>query len=210
MKPNPPSELENYRYDQESSKTPFPARVLGWLSLVVFAIAVYSKFFLSGEQMITMSYISYGGFAMLFSAYVVVKIVTRHARCSQCRRIMDVIDVQWTPEQWQQIQGYEQVGSMTGADGYLYTIDREKETGSAPRCSIWAQLQEWCACHQCRVYILKAQHSRRMVFSTRSDDEFEQAKHALLTDPNTRERMESANEKILQERLGKRKSDNRR
>ncbi|MCP4399402.1 MAG: hypothetical protein GY801_19145 [bacterium] len=200
MKPNSPAELENYRYDQESSQTPLSARVLGWLALVAFAVAVYSTFFLSGEQMILMCYVSYGGFAVLFSAYAIVKIVTRHSRCSQCRQIMDVIDVKWTPDQWQQIQGYEQVGSLNGADGYLYTIDREKETGRAPHCSIWVQLQQWCACHQCRVYFLKAQHSRKRIFSTRSDDEFEQAKHVLLTDPKASDKMELAYNERLQER----------
>lgn len=190
MKPNPPWELEQYQYDRKSSQTPLLARVLGWLSLLVFAISVYSTFFLSDEQMIMMCYILYGGFIVLFSAYVVVKIVKRHPRCSQCRQIMDVIEVKWTPDQWQQIQGYEQVGSVTGADGYLYTTEREKKSGSAPRCSIWAQLQLWCVCHQCRVYFLQAQHSRKMLFSTRSDDEFEHAKHLLLTDPNASEQME--------------------
>ncbi len=100
MKPNPPSELANYRYDQKSSQTPLPARILGWFALFVFAIAVYSTFFLSGEQMIMMCYVSYGSFIVLFSAYVIVKIVTRHSRCSQCRQSMDIIDVKWTPEQW--------------------------------------------------------------------------------------------------------------
>ncbi|MCP4399404.1 MAG: hypothetical protein GY801_19155 [bacterium] len=62
-----------------------------------------------------MCYVSYGSFAVLFSAYVIVKIVTRHPRCSQCRRIMNDVDVQWTPNQWQEIQGYELTGSVTGA-----------------------------------------------------------------------------------------------
>ena len=200
MKPNPPSELEQYQYDRTSSQTPLPARVLGWLSLVAFAIAVYSTFFLSGEQMIMMCIVSYAGFIILFGAYFIVKFVTRRSRCNLCQQNMDVIDVQWTPDQWQQIQGYEQIGSVTGADGYLYTTDREKETGRAPYCSIWAQLQQWCACHQCRRYFLKAQHSRKRIFSTRSDDKFEQAKHALLTDPNAREKMESAYEARFQGR----------
>ncbi len=203
MKPNPPSELANYRYDQKSSQTPLPTRILGWFALCVFAIAVYSTFFLSGGQMLMMCYVSYGSFIVLFSAYVIVKIVTRHSRCSQCRQSMDVIDVKWTPEQWQQIQGYEQLDSLSGADGYLYTTERKKETGRSPYCSIWVQLQQWCACHQCRVYFLKAQHSRKKLFSTRSDDEFEQAKHLLLTDPNAGEKMESAYEKIFQERQKK-------
>jgi hypothetical protein len=203
MKPNPPSELENYRYDQESSRTPLPARVLGWLALFVFAIAMYSTFFLSGEQMILMCYVSYGGFIVLFSAYVIVKIVTRHTRCDRCRQVMDVIDVPWTAEQWQQIQGYEMVGGLTGADGCLYAIEKTQKSGYTPYWSIWVQLQQWCVCHQCRVYFLKAQHSRKMLFSTRSDDKFEQAKHALLTEPNARENMEAAYEKRLQERLKK-------
>lgn len=197
MKPNPPSELENYRYDRESSQTPLPARVLGWLSLFVFAIAVYSTFFVSGEQMITMCSVSYVGFAVLFSAYVIVKIVTRHSRCSQCRQIMDVIDVQWTPDQWQQIQGYELMGSVTGADGYLYTIEREKKAGST-HYFIHAHFQEWCACHQCRLYFLKAQYWQKRLFATCSEDEFERAKHALLTDPNARAQMEAAYEAIFQ------------
>lgn len=203
MKPNPPPELANYRYDHDLSHSPLPVRILGWLALVVFAVAVYSTFFLSGEQMVLMCYMSYGGFAVLFSAYFIGKIMTRHARCDRCGQVMDVIDVPWTTEQWQQIQGYEMVGGLTGADGCLYAIDREKETGRAPYCSIWVQLQEWCACHQCHVYFLKAQHSRKKLFSTRSDDEFEHAKQLLLTDPDARENMEAAYEKRFQERLKK-------
>lgn len=190
MEPNPPGEFANYRYDHESSKTPFPARVLGWLSLIVLAIAVYATFFLSGEQMILMCSMTYGGFAVLFIAYVIVKIVTRHPRCSQCGKIMDVIAVRWTPDQFRKIQGYEE--GFSGADGYLYTTERRKDTGTSPHCSIWVQLQIWCVCHQCCVYFLKAKHSREQLFATRSDEEFEQAKHALLTDPNAREQMELA------------------
>jgi hypothetical protein len=202
MKPNPPSELENYRYDQESSQTPLPVRVLGWLSLFVFAVAVYSTFFLSGEQMIMMCSMSYGGFAVLFSAYIIGKIVTRHSRCSQCRRIMDDIDVQWTPDQWQQIQGYELIGSVTGADGKLYTIEREKKAGSTTYF-IYAHFQQWCVCHQCRLYFLKAQYWQKRLFSTIDEDEFERARHSLLTDPNARTHMEAAYEQRLQECLKK-------
>ena len=203
MKPNPPSELEHYRYDRTSSQTPVLARVLGWLSLLAFVIAVYSTFFLSGEQMIMMCYISYGGFLILFSAYVFVKIVKRHARCHQCQQIMDVIDVQWTPDQWQQIQGYELMGSIIGADGKLYTIEKEKKAGST-HYFIYAHFQQWCACHQCQVYFLKAQYWQKMLFTTIREDEFEHAKHSLLTDPNARENMEAAYNERLQ---GRQKSE---
>lgn len=202
MKPNPPSELANYRYDQELSHPPLPARILGWLSLVAFAIAAYSTIFLSGEQMIMMRYIFYGGFLVLFSAYVIVKILKRHPRCQQCQQIMDVIDVPWTPDEWQQIQGYELLGSITGADGNLYSIEKEKKAGYF-NYFIYAYFQQWCACHQCRVYFLKAQYWRKRFLTTILEDEFEQARHALLTEPNALENIESAYEEILQERLKK-------
>lgn len=163
MKPNPPSELEHYHYDRKSSQTPLPALVLGWLSLFVFVIAVYSSIFLSGEQMIMMCYVSYGGFIILFSAYVIVKIVKRHSHCRQCRQIMDVIDVQWPPDQWQQIQGYKLMGSVKGADGKLYSIERDKKAGSI-HYVIYAHFQQWCACHQCCGYFLKARYWRKCSF----------------------------------------------
>lgn len=199
MKPNPPSELENYQYDRKSSQTPLPARVLGWLSLLAFVIAVYSSIFLSGEQMIIMCYFSYGGFIILFSAYFIVKILKRHSRCSQCRQIMDVIDVKWTPDQWQQIQGYELLGGFSGADGNLYTTEREKKAGYTTYF-IHAHLQQWCACHQCCLYFLKAQYWRKMLFSTVLEDEFEQAKHLLLTDIKASEKMELAYKERLRGR----------
>ncbi len=199
MKPNPPSKLEQYQYDQKSSHSPVSVRVLGWLSLSAFVIAVSSSIFLSGEQMTMMYYLLYGGFIILFSAYVIVRIVKRHPRCSQCQQIMDVIDVKWTPDQWQQTQGYELMGSVKGADGNLYTIEREKKAGST-NYFIYAHFQQWCACHRCCVYFLKTQYWQKRLFSTVLEDEFEQAKHSLLTDLNASEKMELAHKERLQGR----------
>ena len=192
MKPNPPLELEKYQYDHKSSQLPLYIRVLGWLSLLLFVAGIYAFVFLSNERMIMMCYIFYGAFITLFITYIIARMLRRHSRCSKCQQIMDVIDVKWTPDQWQQIQGYEQLDSLNGADGYLYTTDIRKETGSAPYCTIWVQLQIWCACHQCRLYFLKAQHSRRQIFASRNDDKFEKAKRLLLTLPNACEELEAA------------------
>jgi hypothetical protein len=112
---------------------------------------------------------------------------------------MDIIDVQWTPDQWQQIQRYELMGSIEGADGNLYTIEKEKKAGST-HYFMYAHFQQWCACHQCRVYFLKAQYWQKMLFSTVLENEFEQARHSLLTDPGTREKMELAYKERLQGR----------
>ena len=86
----------------------------------------------------------------------------------------------------------EMIDALTGADGYLYVTERRKQSGSMPFCSIWSQLQIWCACHNCRRYFLKARHSRRQVFATRDDDEFDMAKHLLLSDPAAGQAIEAA------------------
>jgi len=198
---NPPKEFASYLYDHESSKTPLLSRILGWFSLIVLTIGIYATFYLSGQQMILMSSMSYGGAAVLFCAYVIVKIVKRSPRCSQCGKNMDVVAVRWTPEQFRKIMGYED--GFSGADGNFYTSERSKNTGSSPHCSIWVQLQVWCVCHQCHVYFLKAKHSREQLMSTRSDDEFEQAKHALLTDPNARKQIESAYKAVRYNKITK-------
>lgn len=118
---------------------------------------------------------------------------------------MDVINAQWTPDQWQQIQGYKLLEGFSGADGKLYSIGKDKKAGYTTY-SMYVHFQEWRACHQCRVYFLKAQYWQKRLFSTISEDEFEQARQALLTEPNARENIESAYEKRLQERLKKKGS----
>jgi len=115
---------------------------------------------------------------------------------------MDVIDVQWAPEEWQQIQGYELLGWFSGADDKLYSIGKDKKAGYT-NYSMYAHFQQWCACHQCRVYFLKAQYWQKTFLTTILEDEFEQARYALLTEPNALENIESAYEQILQERLKK-------
>ncbi len=202
MKLNPPSELENYQYDQKSaSRSSLLSRVLGWLSVLSFVAAVYSFIFLPEEKLITMS--SFVGFIMLFSLYIICKILKRHFRCSRCQQIMDVIDVKWTPDQWQQIQGYELPGSFRGADGYLYTTEREKSGGST-HYFIHAHIQRWYACHQCCLYFLNAKYLQEMLLSTVIKEEFEQAKHSLLTDRETSEKMDLAYKARLQ---GRQKSE---
>lgn len=103
--------------------------------------------------------------------------------------MMDVIEVNWTEDPWREIQGYELVGGLVGSDGYLYEADRTEEIGWLPQCSIWSQLQVWCACHRCRLCVLKMRHSRSRLFATRDDGAFEQAKQLLLTDPAAGEKI---------------------
>lgn len=199
MKLNPPSELQSYQYDQKSaSRSSFLHRVLGWLSVLLFAGAVYSFIFLPEKRLITV--ISFVGFMVLCSVYIIVKILKRHFRCSRCQQIMDVIDVKWTPEQWQLIQGYELLENFKGADGNLYTTEREKEAGST-HYFIHAHMQRWYACHQCQLYFLNARYLRETLLSTIYEDEFEKAKQSLLSDPEASKKMEAAYKARLQGRL---------
>ena len=198
MKLNPPSDLQNYQYDQKSaSRSSLLSRVLGWLSLLLFAGAVYSFIFLPDERVITV--ISIVGFIVLCTLYIIVKILKRHFRCSQCQQIMDVIDVKWTPEEWKQVQGYELFENFKGADGNLYTTEREKSAGST-HYFIHAHLQRWYACHQCGLYFLNAKYLREMVLSTIYEDEFEEAKQSLLADPEASKKIDEAYKARLQGR----------
>ena len=202
MKLNPPSELQNYQYDQKSaSRSSLLSRVLGWLSVLSFVAAVYSFIFLPEQGPITA--ISFVGFIVLCSLYIIVKILKRHFRCSRCQQIMDVIDVKWTPEQWQLIQGYELLENFKGADGNLYTTEREKSAGST-HYFIHAHIQRWYACHQCYLYFLNAKYLRESLLSTLYKDEFEQAKRSLLSDPEASEKMDLAYKARLQ---GRQKSE---
>jgi len=146
---------------------------------------------------------SVAGFIVLFTLYIIFKILKRHFRCSRCQQIMDVIDVKWTPEQWQQIQGYELLENFKGADGNLYTTEREKRAGST-HYFIHAHIQRWYACHQCCLYFLNAKYLREMLLSTIYKEEFEQAKQSLLTDPEASEKMDLAYKARLQ---GRQKSE---
>lgn len=192
MNPKPPPELEDYQNDQASAKSPLPVVMLGWLSLLAFVLAVLSSVFLSGDQKVKACQASYSVFIVLFIAYVVVKILKRHSRCSRCGQIMDTIDAKWTPDEWLATLKHEMIDAVTGADGYLYTTETTRDSGSLPRHSIWAQLQVWCACHKCRRYFLKALHSRRQVLATRDTDEFDKARDLLIRDPKAGEAIESA------------------
>ena len=193
-KPNPPAELGSYQYDEKASKTPLLARVLGWLSVLAFLAAVYVSVFLKDLQMMKNSYI---GFGVLFIGYVIVKIIKRNTRCSQCGQTMNIVDVKWTPQQWKEIQGYELIDGFEGADGNLYTIEKEK-TRTSTHYFIHGHIQQWCACHACHLYFLKKQYWQQMLFSSIYEDEFEQAKHAVLTDPHASEKMLAAYQARLQ------------
>lgn len=198
MKLNPPSKLENYKYDQlAASRSSMLSRVFGWLSLISFVTAVCFIIFLQEKKLIILSLCV--GFMILFSLYVIFKILRRHLRCRQCQQIMDVIDVKWTPEQWQQIQDYKLMGSFKGADGNLYTTEREKRSGST-HYFIHTHSQRWYVCHQCGLYFLNAKYLKEMLFSTVLKEEFEQAKHSLLTDLKASEKMELAYKERLQAR----------
>lgn len=188
----PPSEMDSYQYDPAIGRSPLPVLVLGWLSFVAFLLAVLASVFLRDDEKVTSCAVSYAVFIVLFIAYVIAKVLTRQPRCSRCKQVMDVMEVKWTPEEWLEVQKYEMIDALSGADGYLYATERRKETGSLPFCSIWAQLQIWCACHNCRRYFLKARHSRRQVFATPDDEEFDRVKHSLLSDPGAGEAIESA------------------
>lgn len=204
MTPNPPPELSEYQYDKKSAGSPLHVRVLGWLCLAMFVAAVCVTVLLSAEQKVRMTKITYSGFVLLFMAYVAVKIPSLRAKCGKCGQKMKDVEVKWTPDDWQEIQGYEQIDSLNGADGFLYVTEMRKETGKAPFCSIWAQLQVWCACHKCRLYFLKAKHSRRQVFASRDTDEFEKAKELLRTVPTAGDEIESAYKKAWDDALKRR------
>lgn len=199
MKLNPPSELENYQYDQKSaSRSSLPSRVLGWLLALSFIASVCSFFFLREEKLITMS--AFAVFMMLFVLYFIYRIIKRDFRCSRCRQIMDVLDVKWSPEQWQQIQGYELIESFKGADGNVYTTEREKRGGSTTYF-IHAHIQRWYACHQCCLYFLNAEYLQEMILSTIIKEDFDQAKESLLTDPEASKKMDLAYKLAYKARL---------
>lgn len=190
MKFDPPSELKNYKNDKKAaSKSSLPVRVLGWLSLLSFGTAVCFIFTLQGKKPIIMS--SCIGFIVLFSLYIFFKIAKRQILCNQCRRIMDTIVKSWTPDEWKKIQGYDLLKSFKGADGKLYTTEREKQGGSTTYF-IHAHIQRWYACRQCNVYFLNAKYSQEMIFSTIIKEDFEQAKQSLLTDIKASEKMKLA------------------
>ena len=155
------------------------------------------------QQYIHLSFYRNRGRLLQFRLYIIVKILKRHFRCSRCQQIMDVIDVKWTPEQWQLIQGYELLENFKGADGNLYTTEREKSAGST-HYFIHAHIQRWYACHQCYLYFLNAKYLRESLLSTLYKDEFEQAKRSLLSDPEASEKMDLAYKARLQ---GRQKSE---
>ncbi|MFC2140439.1 hypothetical protein ACFLQ1_01805 [Candidatus Auribacterota bacterium] len=190
MKLNPPSEFKNYQYDQTSaSRASLLTRIFGWLSLLSFATAMYAIIFLPNDKHLMLYWI---GFMMLFSVYVILKILKRHFKCSQCQKVMDVIYVKWTPEEWQEIQKYELMESFKGADGNLYTTERESHRGGSTHYFIHAHSQRWYVCYECRLYFLNTEYLSERIFTTILKDEFEQTKHLLLTDVKAIEKMELA------------------
>ena len=196
MKPNPPAELADYTYDPKAaSRSSLLPRVFGWLSFLTLIGTVLSFIFLTENRMISLSLTT--GFFILFVIYVILKIMRRRLPCTQCRKNMEVINVKWTPEEWQQKQGYELIGGFTGADGNLYSTDTERRGGSITHYFIHSHSQRWYICHACRLYFLGARYLREMVFSSIRKEEFEEAKNSILTDPKAGEKIESA----YQERL---------
>lgn len=190
MKMNPPVEIADYQYDEKGeSRSALLPRVLGWLSFLFLVAAVGSFFFF--QEVRQMRMISIVGFIVLFVSYFIFKVKKRSQWCNQCRQDMEIIDVKWTPEQWKQVQGYELLGSFKGADGNLYTIEKQKRGGSTTYF-IHSHIQSWTVCHQCRTYFLNAKYMREMLFSTIDKEEFEQAKQLLLSDPKASENMELA------------------
>jgi hypothetical protein len=196
MKLNPPAELASYTYDPKaSSRSAMLPRVFGWLSFLLLLGAISSFIFLAEQQAIKLSLVT--AFFILFVIYVILKIKKRRLLCTQCQKNVEVVDVKWTPEEWQQKQGYELIGGFTGADGNLYSIETLRRPGSITYF-IHSHSQRWYVCHACRLYFLGARYLRGTVFSSIREEEFEEAKNSILTDPKASEKMEAAYQERLQ------------
>ena len=196
MKINPPPEIQDYRYDEASAgKAALLPRIFGWLTVLALVVLVYTfKFMESGQRFVMPVTLL---FFLLFTGYIIAKIKTRPISCSRCGGIMDVIDTPWTPDQWKQIMGYDLVGHFTGADGFLYSSEKEKRSGSV-HYFIHGHQQRWIACHQCRLCFLHLKYIRESLFSTIYKEEFKETRNYLLTDPKARQKIKSA----WEERLG--------
>ena len=198
MKLNPPAELAGYTYDEKAaSRSSLLPRVFGWITFLSFVGIVLSFIFLPEKKPISLSLCV--AFFVLLVLYIILKVKKRRLPCQQCRNTMDVLDVKWTPEEWQHKQGYELIGSFTGADGNLYTAEKEKKAGST-HYFIHAHFQRWYVCHPCRSYFLNAKYLRGTLFSTIDGKEFEEAKNSVLSDPKAGDKMEAAYQKRLQGR----------
>ena len=198
MKPNPPEKLKDYKnYTKAASRSALLPRIFGWLSFLLFVSTVCVLIFLPEKKQFVPSL--FLGFFVIFTVYIILKVLKHKLRCSQCQQPLDVIDIQWTPEQWQQIQKYKLIDSFRGADGNLYTAEKEKSRGST-HYFIHAHLQGWYACHHCRLCFLNAPYWRETLFSTIREEEFTQAKQSFLSDPHAREKMKQAYKERLQGR----------
>lgn len=198
LKPNPPSELNGYRCDPKAaSQAAFLPRLFGWLAFISFVVLVAAILFRPDKKPIVTGL--FAGFIVLFSVYIVFKILKRKLICNQCQQPMQVIDVKWSPEEWKQIQQYELLANFKGADGKLYTIEKEKRSGST-HYFIHAHIQRWYACHHCKLYFLGAPYYQEMLFSSIYEDEFKEAKQAVLSDPQASEKMKQAYMNRLQGR----------
>ncbi|MBN1782921.1 hypothetical protein JW948_17440 [bacterium] len=188
MRINPPPELSDYRYDEEAgSRSALLPRIIGWLSFLCLSAAVAALFFLKSGKTAVMGL--FFGFMVLFTVYIVLKVAKGRARCSRCGRPMEMLDVQYTHEQWKQVMQYDLVGGYRGADGFLYSDDKERRSGSAPHYMIHAHLQTWSACHECRRTFLKTKYWRETPFTTIDENEYQEAKRSVLSDPGARDKM---------------------
>ena len=195
MKPNPPSVLKGYTYDKKAaSRSSLLSRIFGWLCLLVIASGICVVLFLPEMRSVLPLYFLV--FFVLFILYIIMKMGKRKIICSQCGQPMTILDVQWTPEQWKSVQGYDLIDGFMGADGNLYNMDIEKQAGSA-HYAIHSHSQRWVACHSCRLHFLKERYMREMLFTTVRKNEFEDAKRSLLSDPKAREKMKKAYEERL-------------
>jgi hypothetical protein len=198
MKLNPPAALADYTYDgKAASRSSAPARIVGWLAFLSLIGTVLAFIFLTENKLLILGLSTI--FFILFVVYVIFKISKRRLQCTQCGQNMEIIDVSWTPEEWEQKQGYKMIDGFKGADGNLYTVEKEKRSGST-HYFLHAHHQSWYACHQCRLYFLKARYWRETLFSSINNEMFEQAKKSLLTDPKASDKMKAAYRERLQGR----------
>lgn len=190
IKPNPPSELNGYQFDPKAaSQAALLPRLFGWLTVVSFLVMVGVFIFQPEKKPIVMGL--FVGFIILFGVYIFIKIFKRKLQCNRCNQPMQVIDVKWSPEEWKRVQKYELLDNFKGADGKLYTIEKEKRSGST-HYFIHAHMQRWYACHHCRLYFLDAPYFQEMLFSSIYEEEFKEARQAVLSDPHASEKMKQA------------------
>jgi hypothetical protein len=178
MKPiPPPNEIAHYTHDKSAElKYRLPQIALGVLSLSGLVGAFVFRRTEYGMLICGLLFVGALGLLCWFSSR------KRNISCNRCSSPMDVLDVDWSAELFEQLGGRICGSFFTGADGRMYKEGRYRDQQNRSSYTIHVMKQRWYTCPSCQKCFVGEKLLPVTVFKASSG--MKQAIKNLKEDPN--------------------------